>query len=372
MRKKIIFLVPDISDARVIKRIKAFQLLGADLTVCGFQRLRYKFDFSIYRNIQLVKLGNTLERNYLKRTLKLFFGLIFIFLNLNKFKNNNCIYCINIDMLIFGFFLKKIYNIKLIYEVGDILNPFIGKRLQSIVLRIFERILLIFTNYIILTSPAFYTQFYKPVQKLKIPWLLLENKLLPQDKRFLKSVELDNNNKIQLVYYGVLRDQKSIDILVKIAIEYSHKCDLHIHGFPLWVKHDELDRIAQEYDTIYWHGEFFYPQDLSKILTNADLLWLIDLSDNVNNAKWLLPNRLYDGVLFCVPMLAEKNTETCNYIENKSIGWCLGTDIYNNLRMFLKNITMNDIIKKKIDMRQMPDDIACSIKQYEKIYDTIF
>ena len=309
--------MPDISDARVIKRIKAFQLLEADLIVCGFQRFGYKYDFSIYKNIPIVKLGNSTEKNYLKRTAKLFFGLILLFLNLNKFKNSNCIYCINIDMLFLGFVLKAIFNIQLMYEVGDILNPFLGKSLQSIMLRLFERILLNYTNFIILTSPAFHSQFYKPVQKLKIPWLLLENKLLPQIKSDFKNVEVINKNKIQIVYHGVLRDQKSINILVKIAIEYCHKCDLHIYGFPLWVRHDELDRIAQKYDNIYWHGEFYYPQDLTKILSNADLLWLIDLSENVNNAKWLLPNRLYDGVFFRVPMLAEKGTETCNFIKKK-------------------------------------------------------
>ena len=372
MRKKIILLVPDISDARVIRRVKAFQLLGSELIVCGFQRLRYKYDFSIYNSVQLVKIGNSIEKNYLKRIPKLFFGLILIFFNLNRFKNSNCIYCINIDMLLYGFVLKAIYNTQIMYEVGDILNPFIGKGLQSIILRLFERILLIYTNFIIFTSPAFYTKFYKPVQKLKIPWLLLENKLLPQDKGSLKCVNFNNKHKIKIAYHGVLRDQKSIDILVKIAIEYSHKCDLHIYGFPLWVKNDVLKRISQEYGNIFWHGEFNYPQDLTKILSNADLLWLIDLSENANNAKWLLPNRLYDGVLFRVPMLAEKNTETCNYIINKNIGWCLGTDIYNNLREFIKNITMRNIIQKKLSMRQLPDDIACSIKQYEKIYDSIF
>ena len=253
------------------------------------------------------------------------------------------------------------------------MNPFLGKGLQSIILRLFERILLIYTNYIILTSPAFYSQFYKPIQKLKTPWLLLENKLLPQDNNPSKIVKFYNNNKnkIRIVYHGVLRDQKSIDLLVKIAIEFSRKCDLHIYGFPLWVRREKLEKVAQEYTNIYWHGEFYYPQDLPKILSNADLLWLIDLSENVNNAKWLLPNSLYDGIFFRVPMLAKRGTEICNFIQKKSMGWCLGIDIYNNLKVLINDITLNDIIVKKIDMQRQPHDIACSLKQYKKIYDSI-
>jgi glycosyltransferase involved in cell wall biosynthesis len=371
MRKKIVLLVPDISDARVIKRIKAFQLLGADLIICGFQRQRYKFDFSFYVDIQLVKLGNSAEKNYIRRIPKLFIGLIILLSNLNIIKNSNCIYCINIDMLPYGYLLKKIYKFKLMYEVGDILNPFLGKGLLSLILRSFERLLLSYTDYIVVTSPAFYTQFFKPVQKLKIPWLLLENKLLPQVKRTSKKLKSNKSNKINIVYHGVLRDQKSIDILVKIAIEFNHKCDLHIYGYPLWVKHDELQRITRDNKNIYWHGEYSYPQDLNIILSDADLLWLIDLSENINNSKWLLPNRLYDGILFGVPLIARQNTETCNYINNKNIGWCLGTDIYNNLREFMNHITMSDILQKKLNLRKMPDDIACSLKQYEIIYDYI-
>jgi succinoglycan biosynthesis protein ExoL len=371
IRKKITFLVPDISDARVIKRVKAFQVIGGEIVISGFRRVRYKYDDTIYNNLKIIFLGKTSEKKYFKRVLKILLGIIKIFKYLKIYKNSNCLYCINIDMLFIGIFLKIFFNVKIFYEVGDILNPFLGKKLHNILLRNIERIMLMHTNMIILTSPAFYYKFYKPVQKLKRPWILLENKLIPTNKTIFKKNKNFKKRKIAIVYHGVLRCQYSIDILMKVAMEFSEKCELHLHGIPLWVNLDSLHRMENEYKNIFWHGEYKYPFELTKILSRADLLWLVDLSENISNAKWLLPNRLYDGIYCGVPMLAMRNTEAGNYIEKYNFGWCLGENVLEDLRSFIFNISIKDIINKKKIFNEQTSGKGCSLDQYKKIYDLV-
>ena len=368
--KKITILVPDLSDARVIKRIKAFQILGADIVICGFRRNRYSFSDTVYNDLKLIMLGETNEKNYLKRIPKIMFGIVIILKNINKFRNSSCIYCINIDMLFLATILRIRYKVNIYYEVGDILNTFIGNALLNNVLRIVERFLLKTTSLLILTSPAFYHKFYKKIQKIKIPWMLLENKLI-FEKKFNETLTYKKTKKIKIVYHGVLRCPLSIKVLTKVATEFEEKCELHIHGFPLWVNKNLLNFYASKSKNIYWHEEFNYPDDLKGILSDADLLWLIDLSENKSNAKWLLPNRLYDGIYYRVPMLALCGTETGNYIKKYDIGWCFGEDVLMELRSLVFDISFKDIFIKKKIIDNLPPEIACSLDQHKRLYDSM-
>ena len=274
-------------------------------------------------------------------------------------------------MLILAVILRIRYKVSIYYEVGDILNAFLGKTLSNRVLRRIESFLLKYTDLVILTSPAFYYQFYKKFQKIQFPWMLLENKLIPGEKIIKEKINYKKTNKISIVYHGVLRCSRSINILTKVAIELRGKCELHIHGFPLWVNHNLLIRHSLENKNIYWHGEFKYPDGLKDVLSGADMLWLIDLSENQSNAKWLLPNRLYDGIYYRVPMLAMSDTETGKYIKKYNIGWCLGENIYMDLRSLVSKISSNEIIAKKKALDTLPYNVACSLEQHEKIYDFI-
>jgi len=367
MRKKIIFFVHDISDARVIKRIKAFKILGAEIVICGFQRKRYTLNDFDYSDVKLIRIGETNEKKYLKRIPKIMFGIVIILKNINKFRNSTCIYCINIDMLVLATILRIRYKVNIYYEVGDILNTFIGNALLNNVLRIFERFLLKGTSLLILTSPAFYHQFYKKIQKIKIPWILLENKLIFK-KKCRGTITYKKTKKIKIVYHGVLRCPLSIKILTKVATEFEKKCELHIHGFPLSVNKNLLTFYASKSKNIYWHGEFNYPDDLKGILSDADLLWLIDLSENISNAKWLLPNRLYDGIYYRVPMLALCDTETGNYIKKYDLGYCFGEDVLMELRTLVSVISAKDIFVKKKIIDNLPIDSACSLEQHKRLY----
>jgi len=371
MGKKITFIVPDISDARIIKRIKAFQILGADITVCGFRRKRYSYNESIYNDVNLIGFGETQEKSYFKRLPKLLYGFILILKNFTLFRDYKCIYCINIDMLILAIILRIRYKIYLYYEVGDILNAFLGKAISSRLLRKVERFLLKYTDLVILTSPAFYYQFYKKIQKIQFPWMLLENKLIQSKKPIKEKINYKKTKKISIVYHGVLRCRRSIYILTKVAAELSKKCELHIHGFPLWVNQNLLCRHSLENKNIFWHGEFKYPDGIKDVLSDADMLWLIDLSENQSNAKWLLPNRLYDGIYYRVPMLAMSDTETGKYIQKYNIGWCFKQNIYKELLSLVSDISVSEIIAKKKALDTLPSQLACSLEQHKKIYDSI-
>ena len=370
MNKKIVFLVPDISDARAIKRIKALKLLGSNLVVCGFRRERYKCDHSFYANIRKVEMGQTEEKKYFNRIPKLFCGFLKLLINLNVFKNTKCIYCINIDMLLLGALLKIIYNVKLYYEVGDILNAFLGNNILNILLRKLEQILLLHTNLLILTSPSFFIFYYYPIQKYKKKWSLLENTLIPINLPLINK-NLKKYNRIKIVYHGALRCPQSIDILIDIARLFKYKCEIHVHGFPLMVNSSKLENAAKENNNFRWHGEFKYPEDLTEFLSDADLLWLIDLSENQKNSEWLLPNRLYDGLYFKVPMIALKNSETGRYIKELNIGWCFDKNSLCDLNSFFAKIESTDIDIKRKSFNKQSTKISCSMKQYSQIYNSI-
>ena len=169
----------------------------------------------------------------------------------------------------------------------------------------------------------------------------------------------------------MLRCPLSIKILAKVAAKLEEKCELHIHGFPLWINKDLLSYYTKKNNNIFWHGEFKYPDGLKNILLDADLLWLIDLSENKSNAKWLLPNRLYDGIFYRVPMLALSDTESGDFIKRYDIGWCFGEDVLLELCSLISDISFKDIFEKKKIIDNLPLEIACSLDQHKKIYDSI-
>jgi succinoglycan biosynthesis protein ExoL len=62
------------------------------------------------------------------------------------------------------------------------------------------------------------------------------------------------------------------------------------------------------------------------------------MSDPNGNSAWLLPNRIYEGGFFGVPVLGAKETETGRWIERQKLGWTFAEPLEENLAAFFESL----------------------------------
>lgn len=126
-----------------------------------------------------------------------------------------------------------------------------------------------------------------------------------EDRRLIES--LANNNKYKLLYIG----KQNIDFNLNKFCEKSKITNVLIRGE---FKNTDKPNIYKEIDII----NSFYGNDSLEVTT-------------------LLPNRLYDGLIFKKPILASKGTYLGDLIEKNKIGCVLDPDNIDNIDNVLNN-----------------------------------
>ena len=96
-------------------------------------------------------------------------------------RKTDVVYTFGLDMLFLGWISKQLSfrkNVQLVYEVGNIREILIGKTPINNLARFFEKFLLRYVYVLVITSKAFYTEYFKKVQNTKsLRYHVVENKL---------------------------------------------------------------------------------------------------------------------------------------------------------------------------------------------------
>lgn len=300
-------ICPLSSQPRIIKRATYLNDLGK-LEVLGFQRKVYEQNkFPNY--IAYQSLGYVDDGKYLKRVFTLLKALFFIRKRVNK---NTVFYALSIDCLL----LARLAGIKRgIYEIGDLRSCEKPESLSSKL----ERFFISRLGGVVITSDYFYSEYFRHYKSTENSnFCIIKNKLhsaILNSPRELKNIQGEKKIKIGLI--GLLRYEKPIRWLIDFVKNNQDKYELHCYGDgPLraLVEHEH-----NKNGPINYYGSFKSPEDLPKIYKNIDLNFVVYDSKS-KNVQLALPNKLYESIYFCVPILAAKNTSLANEIEKLGVG----------------------------------------------------
>ena len=208
----------------------------------------------------------------------------------------------------------------LIYECLDVHDLLSGEGPRSVLARSLERRVVARAARIVVSAPAFETEHFAPRYGRR-NLDLIENRVTPAGPRPAPRPASDArpDRPLTIGWFGILRCQRSLDLLLSVADAARGRVRLTLRGRPA---EGALLRFREQVAACP-HAGFggpYAPGDLAGLYAEADLAWAGDWSQDGANSRWLLPNRLYEAGWHGVPVVAPDGTATAGWVRRHGTG----------------------------------------------------
>ncbi len=364
------FFAHERGDARVMKRIAALQAQGREVIGFTFHRVRDKADVPpTWENIHL---GTTYNRRYFQR-LGAFAGCIgVLWKHRERLGNCGVIYVVNTDNALLALLGRLLAGRKVpfVLELADIQPAMTGSGIVSKILRAIERAVLKRSALLVTTSPGFVRNYFTPVQGYTAEIFLLENKVYPSEhlpSAISSAGPIASGRPWVIGCFGALRCRRSLEIMHAIALKLGDKVRFILRGYPAGTIAGDFEKLLGNLPNLEFPGPYQYPDDLAQMYSGIDFNWAFDMSDPHGNSTWLLPNRIYEGGCFGVPVLGAENTETGTWIGQHGLGWTFPEPLEESLAHFFDTLSPDDWQSVKTRCAAYPREEFTGEADYEKL-----
>lgn len=359
--KTIVFIVPQLSQPRCIKRISSIANAGIPVKVYGFDNNLYRNNietasFEIEEIIPRIKDTSRISK------------VIFFFKIIRRIlkKNKNCLfYFFGYEIGVFGFLLKcRNY----IYEEADvsaarIRNKFVRKMMLSL-----DRNIISHSKNTIFTSGGFPDYIFKKNKPENI--ILLPNKLSSWFKQNDIIIHRKiNYHHIKFGFIGLIRYPDTIIRFAKVIGRNFSQHEFHFYGDV--ERKEYIDKEVNSYNNVFFHGPFVNPYDLINIYSEIDInIVCYDTSSgNVNIAE---PNKLYESIYFNTPIVVSKNTYLAKRVNELGVGTSIDASNDNDIIAYINslydgyydNVIRNIQNIEKSTLIDTSDILISNIKKY--------
>lgn len=365
--RRLVFIGPERTDARSVKRIAALTAEGWQVTGFTFHRDRGQDDPPpAWENIHL---GNTYNRRYFHRLWAIVRAFGIMWRQRKRIREAACLYVINPDnalLALFGRFVSR-RKVPLVLEIADIQPAMTGQGMKSRLLRKLERFILRRSQLLLTTSPGFLRHYFEPVQRYRGPVFLLENKVYPSAALVAGRKPRPgpvSAGRWTIGYFGVLRCERSVDLICRLAEAFPEKLQFILRGVPAGIDEANFHQRISAHSNITWGGPYRYPRDLPEMYGGIDFNWCFDFSAAGANSAWLLPNRIYEGGLFHCPALAFAGTETASWLAEGELGEVFHEDLYTALHAYFSSLTLEKWQQLAARCSQAPDERFAAERDY--------
>ncbi len=344
----IAFFGHDGTDSAVRRRIGS---LGADgFEVCGYTMRRSDEVVDEFENIDL---GRTYDGAFIQRIRQVFRGARIAATPQNQLSSANVIYARNLDMLACAFLAKRYakLNTRVIYECLDVHRLLVRRGPIGMALRGLERFLLKRTIGLIVSSPAFLNHYFERYHKDLYTAALVENRLTPAalDNRPARdAAPINPSAPLRIGWVGILRCQRSLDLLCGLADRFEGEIEIKLHGKPARTEIPVFEPVIERRLNMTYFGPYRAPEDLPEIYTGLDLVWAGDFMEAGFNSVWLLPNRIYEGGFYQTPPICVSGTQTAAWVSDKQAGFCLAEPLETTLANLIEQLIAD---RSAIDVR---------------------
>jgi succinoglycan biosynthesis protein ExoL len=370
---RVVFFAFDIAEAAQLRRIGSIRALGHRVASVSFRRDNMRA--GVGPDWPNLDLGPSSNNRYLLRLLRLGRAALRLWRGRDILGMSDVWIARNLDMVLLAVLMRRVSGqrqVRLVYECLDIHGLFTRADAVGAAMRWVERRMLARCDLLILSSPGFLDAYFRPVQGIKTPVAMLENKLwvgenpLPRPAHPRKA---DADAPFVLGWVGSLRCARSLEILAETARALGPSVDIVCHGA---VHHHALpgfDDLLAAHPNIRHAGAYRYPDDLSDIYTGCDAVWAQDLWQAGGNSDWLLPNRIYEASYFGCPSIAVAGTQTGRRIAEDGLGftvpeaegWALVELIRGLDRRAVRDASERLLARPASDFRLSPGELAAAL-----------
>lgn len=315
---KIAYLAWDLWDAATARRVGMLQAGGAELAVAGFRR-RDQPPAPIC-GVSAVDLGRTFDGRLAHRAARVGARCAHPAALQRVVHSADVILARNLEMLAIAAVARRAYAplAKLVYECLDVHRLMCGTGGLSAALRALESALLRSCSAVLVSAPAFVTEYFEKRHRRLPRMLLVENKLLRPAERPAPPARRAGPP-WRIGWFGNVRCRKSVALLKEIVRRARGTVEVVIRGRPSAHTLSDLEHLIADTPQIRFEGPYAQA-DLARIYGEVHFAWSLDFTDERMNSDWLLPNRIYEGSFFNTPSIAERRKAIGAWLADKGAG----------------------------------------------------
>lgn len=334
MKPNIIFITSTTSNSHCKNRIEQFIQQGYKVHVYSFRRDKETTPENLPYKIQLV--GEIVSSNYFKR-LSIYFKGIKRVVSLYKKEENILYYAFGLDLAMFlRLFVKKQ---QYLYEEADLVQTYHSNKIVTKLLNCIDRKIISDSLHTILTSEG-YLHYHFPNGGYPQNVEIVPNKLNPAILNYSAKKSKIDMTHLRFAFVGGARFD-SIDHFVEVFLENFPQHEFHFYG-PV---EPRMNRFAENYENVFYHGRFKNPDDLADIYGNIDIL-LCAYDYRYANVCYAEPNKLYEAIYFEKPIIVSKSTFLSEKVSKLNIGYIIDPFDDNAIKQFVNGLSKESIEEK--------------------------
>lgn len=319
----VLYLVHDVSDPAVRRRIIMLKAGGAQVTLAGFRRTASPI--ADVEGLRPIDLGATRDGRFAQRLAAVTKAAVSIGSKLGSMPRPDIIMARNLEMLALARRARSAFQatVPIVYECLDIHRLVLRDDLLGKAMRGAERYLARDIKLLVTSSPAFIANYFKRFGQIAAPVELLENKYFEA-----AAVSLDDRiaaeNPIappwRIGWFGALRCRRSLELLAEFSRRLDGRFEIVLRGRPALSEFPDFHAFVESEPWLSFGGPYRNPEDMAMIYREVHFSWAIDFFEQGLNSEWLLPNRLYEGCRFGAVPISMGRTETGRFLDRQGIG----------------------------------------------------
>ncbi|MER8465608.1 glycosyltransferase [Mesorhizobium sp. M1396] len=319
----VLYLVHDVSDPAVRRRITMLKAGGAQVTLAGFRRTTNPI--ADVEGLRPIDLGATRDGRFGQRLAAVAKAALSVGSKLAGVPRPDLIIARNLEMLALARRASSAFgaSVPIVYECLDIHRLVLRNDVLGKALRATERFLARDVKLLVTSSPAFIANYFKPFGQVAAPIELVENKyfeaaaILPGAPEALES---PLGPPWRIGWFGALRCRRSLELLADFSRRMDGRFEIVLRGRPALSEFPDFHGFVEAEPWLSFRGPYRNPEDMAAIYNDVHFSWAIDFFEAGQNSEWLLPNRLYEGCRFGAVPISMGNTETGRFLKQQDIG----------------------------------------------------
>lgn len=345
--KTIIFFVMSLSQPRCIKRVLSFHDRGYNCIVYGYRRGVYdvnEFPDGIVVNV----LADVKNRDYLNNFKQVRQDVSTI---VKRHGRNTTYYA-------FGFAPSLFFALKgtrFIYECSDVWYAYPRFNKTRWMFRFVDKLLIKKSIVTVMTSGGF-AMYFDAQDSDKV--VLLPNRVSP---KLIKTerLEIQAVESISFGFVGSIR-YKNVFRFAEVIGKYFPNYSFHFFGGGDQRTMELVQMLSDKYENVRYHGKFKSPDDLPSIY--RELSVVVACYDNASlNEKIAEPNKLYESMYFCRPIVVSPNTYLASRVEEIGCGYVVDANSEASVKSFINSIYPEQIrkissIERSIQLDEIVDN----------------
>lgn len=324
---RVLYLVHDLSDPAVRRRVLMLKAGGAEVMLAGFRRGAEPF--GELGGIVPIEFGVTHDGRFAHRLAATARTALTLRAKLRGIPKPDVIIGRTLEMLALANGANSIFSgaVPIVYECLDVHRLMLRQDGLGKAMRAAERTLAGKTSLLITSSPAFIREYFQPYGQIHAPILLLQNKVFeiagPSGGEPVAPSAPAEGEPWRIGWFGALRCRKSLELLSAFTRRMEGRFEVVLRGRPALSEFRDFTRTVAEEPYISFWGAYRNPEDLAAIYGQVQLTWAIDFFEEGLNSDWLLPNRLYEGCRYGAVPIAMRQTETGRFLADRQLGFLL-------------------------------------------------